>query len=109
MKKSLKYREALTDVRRVVVKIGSRVLIQKTGRPDMRRMRILIKQLSALHKAGKEVVVVTSGAVGAGVEALGLGERPGTLPRPVWKLSALEKGPARCLSSRWPLPSDRHD
>ena len=80
MKKSLKYREALTDVRRVVVKIGSRVLVQKSGRPDMRRMRALIQQLSALHMEGKEVVVVTSGAVGAGMEALGLGERPATLP-----------------------------
>ncbi|MDP6849127.1 MAG: glutamate 5-kinase [Kiritimatiellia bacterium] len=80
MKKSLKYREALTDVRRVVVKIGSRVLVQKSGRPDARRMRALIQQLSALHMEGKEVVVVTSGAVGAGMEALGLGKRPATLP-----------------------------
>lgn len=80
MKKSAKYREALTDARRVVVKIGSRVLVQKTGRPDVRRIRNLIGQLAAIHKDGKEVVVVTSGAVGAGVEALGLGERPSTLP-----------------------------
>ena len=35
MKKSLKYREVICDARRVVVKIGSRVLVQRTGRPDV--------------------------------------------------------------------------
>ena len=52
MKKSLKYREALTDVRRVVVKIGSRVLVQKSGRPDMRRMRALIHISGGSHTNG---------------------------------------------------------
>jgi len=80
MKKSLKYRSALADIRRVVVKIGSRVLVQKTGRPDVRRMKSLIRDLSCLQRAGYEVVVVTSGAIGAGMEALGMKERPTALP-----------------------------
>ncbi len=80
MKKSLKYREILLDVRRVVVKIGSRVLVQKTGRPDIRRIRALIKELAYIHKQGYETVVVTSGAIGAGMEALGMKERPMSLP-----------------------------
>jgi len=70
----------MADVRRVVVKIGSRVLVQKTGRPDVRRMRELIGQIAAMRRAGREVAVVTSGAIGAGMEALGMRERPSLLP-----------------------------
>lgn len=80
MKKSVKYRQVMGDVRRVVVKLGSRVLVQKTGRPDTRRMRHIAGQLAKLHNQGFEVVVVTSGAVGAGMEALGMKQRPKTLP-----------------------------
>ena len=80
MQKSVKYRQVMGDVRRVVVKLGSRVLVQKTGRPDTRRMRHITGQLAKLRKEGYEVVVVTSGAVGAGMEALGMKQRPETLP-----------------------------
>jgi len=80
MKKSLKYREVLADMRRVVVKIGSRVLVQKTGRPDVRRMRELTRELARLHQGGRELAIVTSGAVGAGMEALGMSSRPSSLP-----------------------------
>jgi len=80
MRKSLKYREAIGDVRRVVIKIGSRALVQKTGRPDKRRMGSLIREMAAIQQSGHEVVVVTSGAIGAGMEALGMKERPSSLP-----------------------------
>ncbi len=80
MKQSLKYREVIRDVRRVVVKIGSRVLVQRTGRPDVRRMRALVDELARLRKAGKDVVVISSGAIGAGMESLGMTARPTELP-----------------------------
>lgn len=80
MKKALKYRESVADARRIVVKIGTRVLVQKTGRPDVRRIRNLVGQIAALQRSGRELVVVTSGAVGAGMEALGMKERPKALP-----------------------------
>lgn len=79
MKKSLKYRQAIIDSRRVVVKLGSRVLVQKTGRPDTRRMRHLASQVAAIQKAGHEVVIITSGAVAAGMESLRMQERPSAL------------------------------
>ncbi len=79
-KSSLKYRTVIPEARRVVIKIGSRVLVQKTGRPDKRRMRSLIREIAAIQAAGHEVVVVTSGAVGAGMEALGMKTRPESLP-----------------------------
>lgn len=79
-KSSLKYRTVIPEARRVVIKIGSRVLVQKTGRPDKRRMRSLIREISEIQASGHEVVVVTSGAVGAGMDALGLKTRPESLP-----------------------------
>ena len=80
MKKSLKYRETIGDVRRVVVKLGTRVLVRKTGRPDMRRMASIVKEVASLRHAGYEVLVVSSGAIGAGMEALGMRTRPTKLP-----------------------------
>ncbi len=73
-------REKLSQAKRIVVKIGSRVLIQRTGRPEQRRLRTLVKDLAYLHKQGCELVVVSSGAIGAGMEALGLKKRPTNLP-----------------------------
>lgn len=73
-------REALETARRVVVKIGSRVLVQRTGRPDLRVIKGLVKDIARLRKEGREVVVVSSGAIGSGMEALRMKSRPTTLP-----------------------------
>ncbi len=80
MKLEQKYRQFLPESRRVVIKIGTRVIAQQTGRPDLRQLGRLVKQVAALRRKGYEVVVVTSGAVGAGMEALGIRERPTSVP-----------------------------
>jgi glutamate 5-kinase len=72
-------RARIAEARRVVIKIGSRVLVQRTGRPDRRRMRELVRQVANLHGAGREIVVVSSGAIGSGIEALGWSKRPSSL------------------------------
>ena len=69
-------RASLQDVRRVVVKVGTHSIATKTGRPDYRALRRLVSQLCELRKRGLEVIFVSSGAVAAGVEALGLKSRP---------------------------------
>jgi glutamate 5-kinase len=63
----------------VIVKIGSRVLVRSNGAPDLRRIRALVTDIASLHKSGKEVIVVSSGAIAAGVQALGLRQRPDDL------------------------------
>ncbi|GAG04281.1 unnamed protein product, partial [marine sediment metagenome] len=68
------------DARRIVIKLGSRVLVKSTGKPDSRHMRSLVRQIATLNREGREVVVVTSGAIGAGMEALGMKKRPARLP-----------------------------
>jgi glutamate 5-kinase len=73
---SMDSRNVVAAARRIVVKIGSRVLVQRSGRPDTRRMRELVRQVAALRRAGREVVVVSSGAIGSGMEALGMKRRP---------------------------------
>jgi glutamate 5-kinase len=62
--------------RRVVVKIGSAVLAGNDGGLDRSRIDALVDEIAAQHAAGREMVVVTSGAVAAGVVRLGLGQRP---------------------------------
>lgn len=64
----------------VVVKVGTNVLADATGTLDGRRIQALADQLHRLRANGRRVVLVSSGAIGAGVGVLGLGERPTDLP-----------------------------
>ncbi len=80
MKFDLKYRQFIPEARRIVVKIGTRVIAQKTGRPEIARMRRLAAQVSVLYRAGYQIVLVSSGAIGAGMAALGISTRPTEVP-----------------------------
>jgi len=73
-------RKVLSSARRVVVKVGSRVLVTKTGKPDLDRIGSLVMQIADLRRSGKEVILLSSGAIAAGVDALGLTVRPSNLP-----------------------------
>lgn len=68
------------NIRRLVVKAGSRVLVDSNGRPDPKQIKNLIGQIAALHQRGIEVLFVSSGAIAAGVQALGWKQRPVSLP-----------------------------
>ncbi len=72
-------RASLKDVSRIVVKLGTGVLTDSHKRLDPAQMEQLVAQMAALQKAGKEVVLVTSGAVGAGMGVLGYDKRPAEL------------------------------
>src|SRR5579862_1930602 len=72
-------RELLKDVSRIVVKLGTGVLTDSRKQPDLAQMEQLVAQVSEQRKAGREVVLVTSGAVGAGMGALGYEKRPNEL------------------------------
>jgi glutamate 5-kinase len=64
----------------LVVKVGTNVLADSTGRLDRGRIQSLADQLDRARQGGRNVVLVTSGAIGAGVGKLGLGRRPVDLP-----------------------------
>lgn len=72
-------RELLKDVRRLVVKLGTGVLTDARKQPDLAQMEQLVEQMAAQRKAGREVALVTSGAVGAGMGVLGHAKRPAEL------------------------------
>lgn len=68
------------NARRIVVKVGTSTLTYETGLINIRRLEWLVRVLSDLRNAGREVVLVTSGAVGVGVGKLGLHEKPTDMP-----------------------------
>ncbi|CAD7771430.1 Glutamate 5-kinase [Candidatus Methanoperedenaceae archaeon GB50] len=64
-----------TEIKRIVVKIGTNTLSDKDGlRYDF--IKDIARQVSHLKREGKEVIIVTSGAIGAGCKALNLMQRP---------------------------------
>lgn len=69
-------RSGLPDAARVVVKIGSSSLTDDDGRLDVDALRALVDVLAARRAGGTEVVLVTSGAIAAGLAPLGLTSRP---------------------------------
>jgi len=71
--------ELLKDVSRIVVKLGTGVLTDPCKQIDPEQVEQLVGQVAAQRQAGKEVVLVTSGAVGAGMGALGYEKRPAQL------------------------------
>lgn len=71
--------EANKPIGRLVVKLGTGVLTDAKKQPDLGQLEQLVAQVAREHKAGREVVIVTSGAVGAGMGVLGYDKRPATL------------------------------
>ncbi len=68
--------EKLKNKKRIVVKIGTSTLTHQTGIMNIRRTEILIKILSDLKNSGKEIIIVTSGAIGVGCGKIGLNKKP---------------------------------
>ena len=66
-------------LRRIVVKLGTNVIMRADGRVALGLLCGLVEQIAALRDGGYEVLVVSSGAVGLGVERLGLQQRPTVL------------------------------
>ena len=69
-------RTSLADARRVVVKVGSSSLTTTAGGLDGERLLALVDSLASTRQAGREVVLVSSGAIAAGLAPLGLVRRP---------------------------------
>ncbi len=65
-----------TPPRRIIVKLGTGVLTSGIGQLDEARIAAIATQIAAIRAAGTEVIVVSSGAVGLGMGALGLAKKP---------------------------------
>lgn len=69
-------KQIIDQTKCVVVKVGTRVLTTDDGKLDLKRVDILAAQLARIADTGRHVIMVSSGAVGAGVAKLGLDARP---------------------------------
>lgn len=69
-------REIIQTAKTLVIKIGTNVLSRQDDRLDVDRIAALAGQLHHVRQSGRKVVVVSSGAIGAGMGLLGLKERP---------------------------------
>lgn len=66
----------ISDKKRIVIKLGTSTIAHKTGKLNIRRMTSLVRVISDLHNEGREIIIVSSGAVGLGAGKLGLAEKP---------------------------------
>jgi glutamate 5-kinase len=88
--------DLLKNSSRIVVKLGTGVLTDSRKQIDPAQLEQIVAQVAALRRAGKEVVVVTSGAVGAGMGALGFDTRPSDLAE---KQACAAVGQSRLMST----------
>lgn len=72
-------RAGIEEKKRIVIKVGTSTLTYDTGKLNYHRIDHLVMQMADLMNQGKEVVLVTSGAVGAGMAPLGFKEKPTTI------------------------------
>lgn len=70
----------LAETQTIVVKVGTRLLTYETGKLNLRAMEKVVRELADLKNQGKDVVLVSSGAVGAGIGRLGLPGKPQSTP-----------------------------
>lgn len=71
-----KIREGLKGSNRIVVKVGTNSLTDENSKLDEERVEKLVENLMSLTDDGKEIILVSSGAIGAGIGRLSLDERP---------------------------------
>ncbi len=78
--KNLVRREIVETAKTLVVKVGTSVLSKDDDTLDEQRLDALAGQIHAVRQSGRKVVMVSSGAIGAGIGLLGLSRRPDDLP-----------------------------
>ncbi len=76
----VKRKKLLKDVKRVVIKIGSNLIVGKNAQKNKMFLPNLIQDIIELKENNVETVIVSSGAVGAGMHLLGIKTRPQLLP-----------------------------
>ena len=79
-KQMISRKKILNGVNRIVVKIGTAAINRKDGGLDHAFMDAIASQISRLHDQGKQVILVSSGAIGIGIDVLHLDRRPREIP-----------------------------
>ncbi len=78
----MKRQDFIEKSKRIVVKVGTSILTTETGRVDDSRIENIVEQLAKLQERGLEVILVSSGSIASGIEALGFSTTSGsTMPQ----------------------------
>ena len=72
----MNFRENIKNAKRIVFKFGTNALTKENGEIALSRIYSFIESISELKKQGKEIIIVTSGAVSMGMKKLGLDSKP---------------------------------
>ncbi len=72
--------ESVSPFQRVVIKVGTRLLTHSTGCLNPEYIEKLINQVAGLHRQGMEIILVSSGAIGAGIGRMQMKRRPVSIP-----------------------------
>lgn len=76
----MNYREKLKEKKRIVIKIGSSSITHsETGALNLTKLEILVREICDLKNMGKDVILVSSGAIAVGRRAIGVNHRPKNL------------------------------
>ncbi|WP_196594156.1 glutamate 5-kinase [Pectinatus sottacetonis] len=70
----------IKNAQRIVIKVGTSTLNHSTGHLNIHQIDLLVRQLSDLANQGKEILLVTSGAVGAGLDRMKKKQKPTSIP-----------------------------
>ena len=73
------HRKYLKDKKKIVIKVGTSLLTYENGKINLQRMEKLVRVLADLSNSGRDVVLVSSGAVGVGLGMIGLENKPDKL------------------------------
>ncbi len=73
-------RASVKAAKRIIIKIGTSSLTHENGKVNLDKMEKLARVLTDLNNSGKEIVLVSSGAIGAGMQRIGRNKRPEDLP-----------------------------
>ncbi len=72
--------DSLNNFNKIVIIIGSSSLTHESGLLDLWKMESLVKQIANLYNSGKSIIIVSSGAIAAGIGKMKLVERPKSMP-----------------------------
>ncbi|NTW72433.1 MAG: glutamate 5-kinase [Eubacteriaceae bacterium] len=69
-------RKSVKEAKRIVIKIGTSSITYESGNINLRKMELLARVITDLQNSGKEIILVSSGAIGAGMDRMGFSTKP---------------------------------
>jgi len=72
----MKYRNKLIEKKKIVIKVGTSTLTHPNGKLNLMRIERLVRVIADLHNDGKQIILVSSGAIATGAAKMGITKKP---------------------------------